>query len=52
MDPFERADDKDAMGFERWYVSRMFLIAPAGAYVGQWLQSLRDFPPATEAGQF
>ncbi len=46
MDPFERAEDEDAMGFKRWYVSRMFLIAPAAGYVGQWLQSFRDFPRA------
>jgi arylsulfatase A-like enzyme len=52
MDPFERAEDEDAMGFQRWYVSRMFLIAPAGAYVGQWLQSFRDFPPRQKPGSF
>ena len=33
MDPFERAEEENAMGFQRWYMERMFLIAPAGAYV-------------------
>jgi arylsulfatase len=30
----------------------MFLIAPAGAYVGAWLQSFRDFPPRQKPGSF
>jgi arylsulfatase len=33
-------------------MERMFLIAPAGAYVGQWLQSFRDFPPRQKPGSF
>jgi len=52
MDPFERAAHEDAMGFQRWYMERMFMIAPAGAYVGQWLQSFREFPPRQKPGSF
>ena len=52
MDPFERAEEENAMGYQRWYLDRMFLIAPAGAYVGQWLQSFRDFPPRQKPGSF
>jgi arylsulfatase len=52
MDPFERAREENAMGFQRWYMDRMFLIAPAGAYVGQWLQSFKDFPPRQKPGSF
>lgn len=52
MDPFERAEHENAMGFQRWYLDRMFLIAPAGAYVGQWLQSFREFPPRQKPGSF
>jgi arylsulfatase len=52
MDPFERAEHENAMGFQRWYMERMFLIAPAGAYVGQWLQSFREFPPRQKPGSF
>jgi arylsulfatase A-like enzyme len=52
MDPFERADEENAMGFQRWYIERMFAIAPAGAYVGQWLQSFREFPPRQKPGSF
>ena len=52
MDPFERAEEENAMGFQRWYLERMFAIAPAGAYVGQWIQSLREFPPRQKPGSF
>ncbi len=52
MDPFERARHEDAMGYQRWYLERMFLIAPAGAFVGQWLQSFKDFPPRQKPGSF
>ncbi len=52
MDPFERAEEENAMGFQRWYMDRMFAIAPAGAYVATWLQSFRDFPPRQKPGSF
>jgi arylsulfatase len=40
------------MGYQRWYSERMFAIAPAAAYVGQWLQSFREFPPRQKPGSF
>jgi arylsulfatase len=52
MDPFERAEEENAMGYQRWYMEHMFVIAPAGAYVGQWLQSFKDFPPRQKPGSF
>jgi arylsulfatase len=52
MDPFERAEEEHAMGYQRWYMDRMFLIAPAGAYVGKWLQSFKEFPPRQKPGSF
>ncbi len=52
MDPFERAEAENAMGYQRWYMERMFAIAPAGAYVGQWLQSFKEFPPRQKPGSF
>ena len=30
----------------------MFVLAPAGAYVAQWLQSFREFPPRQKPGSF
>jgi arylsulfatase len=52
MDPFERAEKEHAMGYQRWFAERMFVFAPAGAYVGQWLQSFKDFPPRQKPGSF
>jgi arylsulfatase A-like enzyme len=52
MDPFERAEEEHAMGYQRWYLDRMFVMAPTGAYVGQWLQSFKEFPPRQKPGSF
>jgi len=52
MDPFERAEHEHAMGYQRWYLEHMFMIAPAGAIVAQWLQSFREFPPRQKPGSF
>jgi arylsulfatase len=52
MDPFERAEAEDAMGYQRWWIEHMFVIAPAGAYVGRWLQSFKDYPPRQKPGSF
>jgi arylsulfatase len=52
MDPFERAEHESAMGYQRWYMERMFMIAPATAYVGDWLQSFAEFPPRQKPGSF
>jgi arylsulfatase len=52
MDPFERARSEHAVGYQRWFNERMFMIAPAASYVGQWLQSFREFPPRMKPGSF
>ncbi len=52
MDPFERAEEENAMGFQRWYLERMYLIAPAGAFVANWIQSFKQFPPRQKPGSF
>ncbi|WP_170565401.1 arylsulfatase [Ruegeria atlantica] len=51
-DPFERAEEENAMGYQRWFLEHMFAIAPAAAYVGQWLQSFEEFPPRQKPGSF
>jgi len=51
MDPFERAED-ESVAYPVWAVSRMYALAPAAAYVGQWLQSFREFPPRMKPGSF
>jgi arylsulfatase A-like enzyme len=52
MDPFERAEEENAMGSQKWFMERMFVIAPAGAYVGKWLQSFKEYPPRQNPGRF
>ena len=50
-DPFERAE-YEGIGYNQWFMEHMFAIAPAGAYVAQWLQSFREFPPRQKPGSF
>jgi arylsulfatase len=51
MDPFERAE-YEGMGYNQWYLEHVFAFAPAGAYVGNWLESFRKFPPRQKPGSF
>ena len=51
MDPFERAE-YESIGYDRWWIDHMFAFGPAAAYVGEWLQSFREFPPRQKPGSF
>jgi arylsulfatase A-like enzyme len=51
MDPFELAPDI-GMDYDRWFIEHMFMIAPAAGYIGQWLQSFKEFPPRQKPGSF
>jgi arylsulfatase len=33
-------------------MEHMWAIAPAGAYVANWLQSFKEFPPRQKPGSF
>jgi arylsulfatase len=50
-DPFETADH-EAMDYERWAVEHLFVLVPAQQYVGQFLQSFKDYPPRQKPGSF
>jgi arylsulfatase A-like enzyme len=50
-DPFERAHH-EGIGYPKWQFEHMFIFAPAGFYVGQWLQSFKEFPPRQKPGSF
>jgi arylsulfatase len=50
-DPFERAHH-EAIGYGKWQFEHMFMFAPAGFYVGRWLQSFKEFPPRQKPGSF
>jgi arylsulfatase A-like enzyme len=50
-DPFERADH-EGFGYQIWRIERVFLLAPAQAYVGQFLSTMKEFPPRQKPGSF
>jgi len=50
-DPLERAE-YEGMDYDHWYVDHVFVLAPAGAYIANWMQSFREFPPRQKPGSF
>jgi arylsulfatase A-like enzyme len=50
-DPFERADYESG-SYDKWYIERVFLFAPAIAIVGQQLATFQQFPPRQPPGSF
>jgi arylsulfatase len=50
-DPFEHAE-YEGIDFHHWYFDHLFVLAPAGGYVAQWLQSFREYPPRQKPGSF
>jgi arylsulfatase len=44
-DPFENADVSGDISYQRWRADRLFALAPFGALIGQWMQTLVAFPP-------
>jgi hypothetical protein len=51
MDPFERAVD-ESIGYPYWWTDHMYMFPPAAAYVGEWLESFKEFPPRQKPGNF
>ena len=51
-DPFEHADEIDAMGYQRWRAERMFVLVPAQTYVAQFLETFKEFPPRQKPASF
>jgi arylsulfatase len=50
-DPFERADHESDY-YVDWRARRVFLLVPAQAYVAQFLQSFKQFPPRQKPASF
>jgi arylsulfatase len=50
-DPFETADH-EAISYEKRWFEHLFVMGPAQAYVGNWLQSFAEFPPRQKPGSF
>ena len=51
-DPFERADHEASLGYEKWRAERMYMLAPAAAYVGKFLGTFKEYPPRQKPGSF
>jgi arylsulfatase len=50
-DPLERADITSNTYYD-WLIDRAFLMVPAQAVVGEFLQTFREFPPRQKAASF
>jgi arylsulfatase len=50
-DPYERADITSNTYYD-WIFDHVFLLVPAQDYVGQFLATLKDYPPRQKAASF
>ncbi len=50
-DPFERADH-ETIGYDAWRFERAFMILPGAAYVGQFIETFKEYPPRQKPGSF
>jgi len=50
-DPFEKAQ-RESIYYSDWLIRRVFLLVPAQFFVGQWIQSFKDFPPRQKPASF
>lgn len=51
MDPYEVADVTSNTYYD-WMLDRAFMLVPAQAYVGQYLETFKEFPPRQKAASF
>jgi len=50
-DPFERAQH-NATVYNDWFLDRVFLLGPAQKFAGQFLMTMKDYPPSQSPGSF
>jgi len=50
-DPFERAEH-ESIGYGKWRADRMFALVPAQAFVAQFLETFKEFPPRQKPASF
>jgi arylsulfatase A-like enzyme len=50
-DPFERADITSIV-YADWLINHVYLLVPAQAYVGEFLQTFREYPQRQKAASF
>jgi arylsulfatase len=51
MDPYERADITSNTYYD-WLMDHVYLLVPAQVYVGQFLETFREFPQRQKADSF
>jgi arylsulfatase len=51
-DPFERGDEDGQLFYHKWMIDRLFLLVPAQALVGKFLETFKEFPPRQKAASF
>jgi arylsulfatase len=49
-DPFEQGED--GILYDKWMADRAFLLVPAQAIIGKWLESLKEFPIRQKPSSF
>ena len=50
-DPYERADITSNT-YDDWLLNHVYLLVPAQAGVGEFLQTFKDYPPRQKAASF
>ena len=50
-DPFERADITSNTYYD-WLIDHVYLLVPAQAYIGEFLQTFREYPQRQKAASF
>lgn len=50
-DPFERSEE-EAGDYDKWFIEHLFVMVPAQAIVGRYLQTFQEFPPRQKPGSF
>ena len=51
MDPYEVADITSNTYYD-WMLDRAYMLVPAQAYVGRFLETFKEFPPRQKAASF
>src|SRR5262245_60791017 len=51
-DPFERGKEDGTVFYNKWKADRAFLLVPAQAMVGQFLETFKEFPPRQRPASF
>ena len=50
-DPYERAEVTSNTYYD-WLIDRAYLLVPAQGYVGEFLQTFKEYPPRQKAATF